>query len=86
VIERLTLAEAGPREFEVVIPAERFRLRMPGLSLSLEADRLQWSRGDLMGQLTVTLDLDGVPSVDGIAESSNMRFSDLGTRNSRVRR
>ena len=58
---RLTLAEAGTRAFDSIIPGERFRLSMPGLSLS-EADRLQWHRGELIGQLTVWLDLPGIPS------------------------
>jgi hypothetical protein len=82
--ERLSLGEAGPRKFEVVIPSERFRLLMPGLSLTLEADHLRWERGELIGQLTVALDLAGVASVDGIAESSTMNFSSLSTRSNRA--
>lgn len=80
---RLTLAETGPREFTAIIPGERFRLSAPGLQLTLEADRLRWERGDLHGQLKVALDLQGVTSVNGLAEASSMNFSSLSHRGSR---
>ncbi|HYN06940.1 MAG TPA: hypothetical protein VES67_06090 [Vicinamibacterales bacterium] len=81
---RLTLKEAGERHFEVIIPAERYRLRVPGLLLTLEADQLHWKSGELHGQLEVSLDLHGVATLDGTADSSSMNFSRLADRHSRA--
>ena len=39
---RLTLAEVGPRVFEIIEPGCCYRLSMPGLLVSLEVDRLSW--------------------------------------------
>lgn len=81
----LAIAELGKQEFETVIPSERFRLRFPGVLLTLEADRLRWERGgELVGLLTVRLDLNGVPEVQGIAEASTLNFSSLSARSQRA--
>jgi len=84
VVTAVSLAEAGARHFDEVIPGERYRLRVPGLMLDLEADHLRWERGELMGKLAVYLDLEGVASVSGLTESSTMNFSSLSVRSSRA--
>jgi hypothetical protein len=80
----LSLAEIGPRYFDIVIPGERYRLRAPGTLLTLVADRVHWNHGELYGQLEVTLDLTGVNAVDGIVETSSMNFSSLKARGDRA--
>lgn len=63
---RLTQAEIGPRQFEVLEHGRRYRLAVPGASATFEIDRARWSTwGELSGELIVTTSLLGTEAVNG---------------------
>jgi hypothetical protein len=60
----LTLAEVGPRKFEVVSTGLSYRYTV-GADVVLIFDRLRWSRDELHCELTVTCSLAGSQTVNG---------------------
>jgi hypothetical protein len=63
---RLTLAEAGSREFVVIEPGACYGLACPGVGVSFELDRLAWSKHELSGELLVRCEFEGT---DGIRDA-----------------
>jgi hypothetical protein len=82
---RLTLAEAGPRTFEVVEPGACYRLTTLGGDVIFEIDRLAWRYQELSGELLVRCDLQGTDAIDGVLSVARFNLSAARARSERAR-
>ncbi|HWB17014.1 MAG TPA: AAA family ATPase [Vicinamibacterales bacterium] len=83
-IHRLTLAEVGRRDFEVIEPGVCYRLRVPGADVVLEVDRLAWRYQELSGELLVRCDLKGTDAIDGVLSVATFNVSSARARAERA--
>jgi hypothetical protein len=83
-IQRLTLAEVGRRDFEVIEPGVCYRLTVPGADVVLEVDRLTWRYQELSGELLVRCDLKGTDAIDGVLSVATFNVSSARARAERA--
>jgi hypothetical protein len=79
VAERLTLAEVGKRQFEIVEPGVCYRLNVPGAMVTFEVDRQE-----LAGELLVRCDLAGTDAIDGVLSVATFNLSSARARSERA--
>jgi hypothetical protein len=82
---RLTLAEVGPRKFEIVEPGACYRLTVPGADVTFEVDRLAWRYQELSGELLVRCDLQGTEAINGVLSVATFNLSTARARSERAR-
>jgi hypothetical protein len=82
---RLTLAEIGPRKFEIVEPSACYRLTVPGADVTFEVDRLAWRYQELSGELLVRCDLQGTEAINGVLSVATFNLSSARARSERAR-
>jgi hypothetical protein len=83
-VRRLTLAEIGPRTFEVVESGMCYRLNAPGANVTIEIDRLMWRNQELAGELIVRCDLRGTDAHDGVLSLAQFNVSSAHARTQRA--
>ena len=84
---RLTLAEVGPREFDVVARGVCYRYRVPGAGLTFTFDRLRWKWDELHCELTVECSLAGAQTVNGdVVSQASFNVSSDRARSERAAR
>lgn len=83
-VPRMTLTEAGSRQFEIVEPGRHYRLTMSGIGATFDLDRVQWFKNELIGELTVAIDLAGTDAIDGILSCANFNASSARARTERA--
>src|SRR5262245_13447483 len=81
---RLTLTEAGKRDFKTVESGCCYRLECPGLLVAFEVDRLHWQRGELAGELMVSCELAGTDAVNGVLSLATFNLSSARARSDRA--
>lgn len=64
-VRRLTLAEMGKREFDIVSRGVCYRYTVAGAGLVFTFDRLRWKWDELHCELTVTSSMAGTQTVNG---------------------
>jgi hypothetical protein len=67
------------------LDADRYRLRVPGFSITIEVDRLRRDRHELFGELSVLSGLPGVPTVDGALSIADFNLSSARARQDRAK-
>jgi hypothetical protein len=77
---RLDLAEIGARTFTVVEAGTCYRLDVPGCEVTIEIDRLLWSRQELSGEVLVRCRLLGTDAIDGVLSVSRLNLSSSRAR------
>ena len=82
---RLTLAEAGARNFVVVERGACYRLECPGVGVTFEIDRLAWQRQELHGELLVRCNFAGTEAgPDGTVSVARFNLSSARARTDRA--
>ena len=81
---RLTLAEIGPRHFEILELGVAYRLEVPGANLSFEVDHVSRRQGELVGELVVRCDLLGTDAVNGVLSHASFNVSSARARSERA--
>jgi hypothetical protein len=71
--------------FEQVIPGRRYVLRVPDHQVELFADRLEWTRNELHGELSLVAGTLGGRHYDGPVTAGSFNFSSTTTRDTRAK-
>src|SRR5262245_51646166 len=82
--QRMTLADVGPRNFEVLEPGYSYRLDYPGINVTFLVDRLSWHRSELTGEMKVTTPLLGTDAIDGVLSEAAFNFTASRSRTERA--
>jgi len=67
------------------IGEDRYRLKVPGIGITFECDRLRRDRHELVGELSVRCDLPGARAVNGVLSIADFNLSSARARSERAR-
>jgi hypothetical protein len=76
--------QSSEREFSIV-DNDAYRLDLPTLGITFEADRLRRDHHELVGELCVRCDLPGVHTIDGVLSVADFNFSSLRARSTHAK-
>ena len=77
-------AAAAEREFSA-ISEDHYRLRIPGIGVALEIDRLRREHHELLGELSVRCELPGARTVNGNLSIADFNLSSARARTDRAK-
>ena len=76
--------QACPREFTA--QSDHYRLAVPSLAITIEADRLRWDKHELNGELSVRCELPGARTFDkGVLSIAGFNLSSARARSERAK-